>query len=221
MGALVLHRLGRHRRGAPAHAQLPFTLRERLADREEDARIHICSIMSGPEEKKVLGAVEASRILRARGEYDAAVDLLESKGRNALPDTELGHVWFDKGDHMMADSHFAMALERVYAPDAPTRERIVIAAQMYGEELQYSSESFAGAIGACSRVLELDPDYMTSLLGRAIALGADWTGNLLRARTCQEPGDAAGAIAGFRRVLEENPRPTEARKALAGSGTLP
>ena len=225
----------------PAHAQLPFTLRECLADRDEDARIHICSIMSGTDEEKALGAVEASRILRARGEYDAAVDLLESsRGSRALLYPELGHVWFDQGDHMMADLHFEMALERGYEPDALTRERMVIAAHMYGEELQYSSESFAGAIGAYSRALELDPDYMTSLLGRAeasgvlgrheealadldraIALGADRTGYLLRARTRQELGDAAGAIADFRRVLEENPQHTEAREALAGSGTLP
>src|SRR5690606_40346545 len=36
----------------PAHAQLPFTLRDCLADRDEDARLHICSIMSGTDEEK-------------------------------------------------------------------------------------------------------------------------------------------------------------------------
>ncbi|WP_285050406.1 hypothetical protein [Paracoccus sp. SSJ] len=50
----------------PAHAQLPFTLKDCLADRDEDAKLHICSIMSGTEEEKALGAVEASRVLRAR-----------------------------------------------------------------------------------------------------------------------------------------------------------
>ena len=224
----------------PAHAQLPFTLKDCLADRDEDARLHICSIMSGTEEEKALGAVEASRILRARGEYDAALALVTGLWPGVSRDAELGHIWFEQGDHRMADFHFEMALERGYEPDAPTRARMVIAAHMYGEELQYSSESFAGAIGAYSRALELDPDYMTSLLGRAeasgvlgrheealadldraIALGADWTGYLLRARTRQELGDAAGAIADFRRVLEENPQHTEAREALAGSGTLP
>src|SRR5690606_42012735 len=57
----------------PAHAQLPFTLRDCLADRDADARLHICSIMSGTDEEEALGAVEASRTLRARGEFDAAV----------------------------------------------------------------------------------------------------------------------------------------------------
>lgn len=133
---------------APAHAQLPFTLRECLADRDEDARIHICSILSGTDEERALGAVEASRILRERGEYDAAVDLLDSRGSSAVLDAELGHVWFDQGDHMMADVHFETALERGYEPDAPTRERMAIAAHMYGEQLQYSSDRPAAALDA-------------------------------------------------------------------------
>lgn len=225
---------------APAHAQLPLTLRDCLADRDEDARLHICSIMSGTDEEKALGAVEASRILRARGEHDAAVDLLESKGGNALLDTELGHVWFDQGDHMMADLHFEMALERGYEPDAPTRERMVIAAHMYGEELQYSSENFPGAVNAYTRALALDPDHAPALLGRAealqkldrhdeafvdldraIRLGADWTGYLLRARSRQTLGDMPGAIADFRQVLEENPEHIGARQALAELAAQP
>ena len=219
----------------PAHAQLPFTLRDCLADRDEDARLHICSIMSGTEEEKALGALEASRILRARGEYDAAVDLLESsRGSSALLHPELGHVWFDQGDHMMADLHFEMALERGYEPDAPTRARMVIAAHMYGEELQYSSENFPGAVNAYARALALDPDHAPALLGRgealqrlerheealvdldrAVRLGADWTGYLLRARSRRALGNIPGAIADFRQVLEENPEHIGARQALA------
>src|SRR5690606_22203366 len=152
-------------------AQLPFTLKDCLADRDEDARLHICSIMSGTEVEKALGAVEASRVLRARGEYDAALALVTGLWPGVSRDAELGHIWFEQGDHRMADFHFEMALEYGLDPDRQTRERMVIAAHMYGEELQYSSESFAGAIGAYSRALELDPDYMTSLLGRAEASG--------------------------------------------------
>ena len=219
---------------APVYAQLPFTLRDCLADRDADDRLHICSIMSGTDEEKALGALEASRILRARGEYDAAVDLLESsRGSSALLYPELGHVWFDQGDHMMADLHFEMALERGYEPDAPTRERMVIAAHMYGEELQYSSENFPGAVNAYARALALDPDHAPALLGsaealqkldrhdealvdldRAVRLGADWTGYLLRARSRRALGDMPGAIADFRQVLEENPEHLGARQAL-------
>jgi len=75
--------------------------------------------------------------------------------------------------------------------------------------------------GSGPRVVEAADEEALADLDRAIALGADWTGYLLRARTRQELGDAAGAIADFRRVLEENPQHTEAREALAGSGTLP
>lgn len=225
---------------APAYAQVPFTLRDCLADRDEDARLHVCSIIRGTDEEKALGAVEASRILRARGEYDAAVDLLDSKGSSALLDTELGHVWFDQGDHMMADFHFGMALERGYEPDALTRERMVIAAHMYGEELQYSSENFPGAVNANARALALDPDHAPALLGRAealqrldrhdeslvdldraIRLGANWTGYLLRARSRRALGDMPGAIADFRQVLEENPEHIGARQALAEMAAQP
>ena len=225
---------------APAHAQLPFTLRDCLADRDENARMHICSIMSGTDEERALGAVEASRILRDRGEYDAAVDLLNSKGSSALLDTELGHVWFDQGDHMMADFHFEMALARGYEPDALTRERMVIAAHMYGEELQYSGQNFPGAVDTYARALALDPDYAPALLGqaealqklnrhddalvgldRAITLGADWTGYLLRARSRRALGDMPAAIADFRQVLEENPEHFGARQALAELAAQP
>jgi tetratricopeptide (TPR) repeat protein len=225
---------------APTHAQLPFTLRDCLADRDENARMHICSIMSGTDEERALGAVEASRILRGRGEYDAAVDLLNSKGSSALLDTELGHVWFDQGDHMMADFHFEMALGRGYEPDALTRERMVIAAHMYGEELQYSSENVPGAVDTYARALALDPDHAPALLGqaealqklnrhdealvgldRAITLGADWTGYLLRGRSRRALGDMPGAIADFEQVLEENPEHFGARQALAELAAQP
>ena len=218
----------------PAHAQLPFTLKDCLADRDEDARLHICSIMSGTEEEKALGAVEASRVLRARGEYDAALALVTGLWPGVSRDAELGHIWFEQGDHRMADFHFEMALEYGLDPDRQTRERMVIAAHMHGEELQYSSENFPGAISAYSRALALNPDHAPALLGlaealqrldrheealadldRAIALGADWTGYLLRARSRRALGDMPGAIADFRQVLEENPEHLGARQALA------
>ena len=218
----------------PAHAQLPFTLKDCLADRDEDARLHICSIMSGTEEEKALGAVEASRVLRARGEYDAALALVTGLWPGVSRDAELGHIWFEQGDHRMADFHFEMALEYGLDPDAPTRERMVIAAHMHGEELQYSSENFPGAISAYSRALALDSGHAPALLGRgealqrldrheealvdldrAVRLGADWTGYLLRARSRRALGNISGAIADFRQVLEENPEHIGARQALA------
>lgn len=45
---------------APAHAQLPFALRDCLADRDADARLHICSIMSGTEEEKALSDMQGA-----------------------------------------------------------------------------------------------------------------------------------------------------------------
>ena len=224
----------------PAHAQLPFTLKDCLADRDADARLHICSIMSGTEEEKALGAVEASRILRTRGEYDAALALLTGLWPGASRDAELGHIWFDQGDHRMADFHFEMALEYGLDPDRQTRERMVIAAHMYGEEPQTSSEDFPGAVNAYTRALALDPDHAPALLGRAealqeldrhddalvdldraISLGVDWSGYLLRARSRRALGDVPGTIADFRQVLEENPEHFGDRQALADLAAQP
>jgi tetratricopeptide (TPR) repeat protein len=225
---------------APAQAQLPFTLQDCLAARTEAARLHVCSIISGTEEQRARGAVEAARILRARSDYAAAADLLERRGSHHLLEAELGHVWFDQGDHAMADLHFETALDQGHAPDEPTRRRMVIAAHLHGEDLQYSRSDPAGAVGAYARALALDPGYAPALLGRgealqklgrhrdalldldrAIASGADWTGHLLRARARQALGDVAGAVADFRRVIEENPGHAGARRALAELAALP
>jgi len=237
LAALLLHSMT-----MLAQAQLPFTLRDCLADRDEDARLHICAVISGTEEQRAQGAIEASRILRGRGEYEAAVDLLDSRGRNVLLDVELGHVWFESGIWAMADFHFENALLAGLDPDPDLRARMVDAFHLYAEEVHFApaQPQFQGAILAYERALGLDPDHLNSLPGRAgaylglgqhaaaiadldraIALGADWTGHLMRARARLGLGDGDGAIADFRRVLAENPGHRRARDALVSLGVAP
>lgn len=228
---------------APAHAQLPVSLRECLEAKDEAAALHYCSrVATGPglEENKTIAAIKASHILRTRGDFDKALALLEPRRFGADIDEEIGHVWFDQGDHTMADLHYERALDAGLDPNKETRRRMAVAAHSYGEKLQYSEQAPARAINEYTRSLALDPDYLPALLGRAealqklnrhdgaltdldraIALGADWSAYLLRARSRQTLGDKAGAIADFRRVLEENPKHIGARKALADLSTLP
>lgn len=227
----------------PAGAFVPVALRECLEARDEAAALHYCSRVAtgtAAEETKAAAAIEASRILRARGEYEAALALLEPRSSGARIAAEIGHVWFDRGDHMIADFHYEIALDAGLVPDAETRRRMASAAHQYGEELQYSSESPAAAVDAYTRALVLDPDGLPSLLGRAealqkldrhddaladldraVALGADWTGRLLRARSRQALGDADGAIGDLRDVLGQNPQHAGAREALAALNALP
>lgn len=219
--------------GAAAQAQLAFRLQDCLADRDEDDKLHICSIMSGTEDEKVQGGLIASGILRARGEYETAVDLLNTLGYDVRLQVELGHVWFEAGDMLMSDFHFEMALIEGHEPDEATRTRMVTAAFFYGEDLLYEADDPEGALWAYDRALALDPDHVPTLLDRAeaarrldrhaealvsldraIALGADWSGYLLRARSRQALGDVAGAIADYRQVLAENPGHSGARAAL-------
>lgn len=58
-------------------------------------------------------------------------------------------------------------------------------------------------------------------LDRAIDLEADWPGFLLRARSRRMLGDVTGAIADFRRVLQDNPGLIGARAALDDLGVTP
>src|SRR5690606_9162436 len=124
------------------------------------------------------------------------------------------------------------ALVPARADEEPSNlRRLVLAAHWQGEELQYSRDDPAAAIVAYNRALELDPDHMISLLGRAealrklqrheaalpdldraLALGADWTGHLMRARSREVMGDIVGAIADYRSVLAEYPGHGAARQ---------
>lgn len=118
--------------------------------------------------------------------------------------------------------------------------REVLTAHWRGEELQYAQNDLTGAIAAYDRALQLDPDHLVSLLGRAealrklqrhqaalsdldraIALGADWTGYLMRARSREAMGNTTGAIADYRSVLVEYPGHTAARQRLAELDGLP
>lgn len=126
------------------------------------------------------------------------------------------------------------------APQDEALARMVLTAHWQGEELQYTRDDPAAAILAYGRALTLDPDHLASLLGRAealrkldrhgaaltdlyraIALGADWTGYLMRARSRQATGDTAGAIDDYRRVLAEYPAHGAARETLHALGALP
>lgn len=228
----------------PAGAQTPFALASCLEAESEEARLYYCrnyaNGTSGGEAEKTVAAVEASRILRERGEYDAALALLTGRWPSATRDAELGHIGFEQGDHQIADLHFDMALEYGLEPDQEARERMVIAAHMYGEQLQYSSDRPAAAVPAYARALTLDPDHVPALLDRAealqklerhaeaivdldraINLRADWTGFLLRARSRRMLGDETGAIADFRRVLEGHPGHIDAREALDDLSVIP
>jgi len=196
----------------PAGAQTPFALSSCQEAESDEARLYYCrnyaNGMSGGEMERTRAAIEASRILRESREYDAALAMLTGRWPSAPRDAELGHIWFEQGDHQIADLHFDMALEYGLELDQQTRERMVIAAHMYGEELQYSSDRPAAAIDAYTRALALDPDHVSALLGRAeaqqkldrhaealvdldraINLEADWTGFLLRARSRRMLGD--------------------------------
>ena len=219
---------------APARAELRYTLQDCLAAQTNADKLRVCPIIRGTEEEEAQGAVEASRILRELDRYDAAVDLISRRGSHHLLDAELGHIWFDQGDQVTADLHFQAALARGLVPNRQTRERMVVAAYWQGEHLHYSNDDPAAALGGYTRALTFDPGYAPALLGRgealqklnrhgdalvdlerAIGLGADWTGYLLRARSRRARGNVAGAVADFRRVLEENPGHAGALRALA------
>jgi len=229
---------------SPTAAQLPFFLNDCLQATNEDARLFSCRNFangtSGTEAEKTRAAIEASQILRARGELDMAEALLNVRRSSPELDGELGMVWFELGDLLLADFYFEMAVAAGLVPDGELRARAIEAAYWYGEELQYSQDDPVGAVEAYGRALALDPDHVFSLLGRAealqkldrhhdatvdldraIALGADWTAHLLRARSRQALGDVDGATADFRRVLDENPEQAAAREALDATGARP
>lgn len=144
-----------------------------------------------------------------------------------------GLARFDAGDHEGADLCFERALAAGYEPDEPTRRRMVAAAYLRGEAMQYSKDDPAAAAAAYSRALALDPDHAPALLGRAealqkagmpgaaladldraIARGADWTAHWLRSRSRLALGDVAGAAEDLRATLRLNPGHAGARRAL-------
>lgn len=217
----------------PAQAQLAYRLQDCLAAQTDDVQLHICSIMSGTDAEKVEGGLIASEILRGRGDFETAVDLLNNLGSDIRLQAELGHVRFEAGEMVLADYHFEMALLEGYQADVETTARIVSAAFLYGGELLYSADNAEDALRTYDCGLALDPDHLPTLLDRsaaaqrldqhaeamrsldhAISLGADWTGYLMRARSRQALGDIGGAITDYRQVITDNPGHTGAMVAL-------
>lgn len=219
---------------APVWAQMPVTLPCGQASRAPAGASQLCATPQDLVDRDA-ETIAAARLLRERRDYPAALALLTALRPGASRDAELGHVWFEQGDHLRADRHFGRALEDGLDPDRQTRERMVIAAYLQGEARQYSDDNPRAAVAAYRRALALDPVHVPALLGRAEALqkldqhetalvdldraihhGADWTGFLLRARSRRVLGDEAGAVADFHEVLRANPGHVGAWQALAG-----
>ena len=187
----------------------------------------------GSDENRNLAAVRASEILRSESRYEEAIELLANRPNTDVLHLELGNIYFDMGDVQMADFHYEMAEMAGLPMTDELKRSMAHTAYMYAEELQFSDVELKGAINSYTRAIALDPDHMLSYLGRgqahlarkefdqackdldrAVTLGADWPGSLLRARCREGLGDTQAARSDYEAVLKLNPHHTGAKKAL-------
>src|SRR5690606_28936459 len=139
----------------------------------EDAALHACQMFasgtSGSPEDKATAAARASKIMRARGEFERALDFLTPLQRTAWISAEIGNVFFDLGDHVLADLYYEEAILAGLEPEGDLRARMATSAHWYAESLLYDSESPDRAIESYGRALAFDPEHVPSLQGRAEA----------------------------------------------------
>lgn len=223
---------------ATSHAQQLPTLERCLNEATTERALNICEMAStgaiGSDVKINEAAIHASEKLRSQSRHKDAIELLTNRPSTAALNLELGNVYFELGDVQSADFHYEIALLAGVPMTDAIRERMLNAAYIYAEELQFSAVKPEAAIDAYTRAIELDPDHMRSHLGRgqayltlqqfelackdlgrAITLGADWTGYLMRARCHDGLADTEAARSDYEMVLKQYPGHLAAKRALS------